>query len=99
MTRSGSATKLERRVYVVVEETATRVINDVFDAADFYRSEIHDAFDGVDYFARRFIGFHREAVFCGFYRATGAALQFFACRALADVARAKVVGFSSGGES
>ena len=45
-------------VDVVIEETAGRVVDDVFDPANFDSGEVHDALDGGDDFARRLVGFN-----------------------------------------
>jgi len=90
----GIGDEIRKSVDVVIEEATGGVVNDVFDAADFDSGEMHDALDGSDDFSRRFVGFDGEAVLCGVDGAARAALEFFAGCALANVARAEVVGFS-----
>ncbi len=60
---------------------------------------MHDALDGGDDFAGRFVGFDGEAVFHGVNGTAGAAFEFFARGALADIARAEVIGFSRGADA
>jgi len=50
-------------------------------------------------FAGRFVGFDGEAVFLRVYGAAGAPFEFFACGALANIARAEVIGFSRGSDA
>ena len=89
----GVGDEIREGINVVVEEAAGRIVSDVFDATDFDSGEMHDAFDGTDDFARGFVGFDGEAVLRGVDGAAGAALKLFARGALANVARAEIVGF------
>src|SRR5205814_8838127 len=79
---------------VVIEKTSGGVVDDVFDAADFDSSEMHDALNGGDDFAWRLVGFDGEAVFHGVDGTARPAFEFFTRGALADIARAEVIGFS-----
>ena len=58
----GVGDEIGECVHVVIEKTAGGVVDDVFDAADFDSSEMHDALNGGDDFARRFVSFDGEAV-------------------------------------
>src|SRR5579859_7720328 len=95
----GLGDEIGKRVDIVVEKAAGGVVDDVFDAADFHSGELHDALDGGDDFARRLVGFDGETVFRRVNRAAGAAFEFFAASALADVTGAEVVSFSSGADA
>src|SRR5262249_12132002 len=90
----GIGNKVRKRVDVVIEQTASSVINDVFHATDFDAGELHDAFDRGDNLARWLVGFDGESVLRRVDGAAGPTLEFLARSALADVARAEIVGFA-----
>src|SRR6267154_5887614 len=49
----GIGDEIGEGVHVVIEKTAGRVVDNVFDAADFDSREMHEALDGGDDFAGR----------------------------------------------
>src|ERR1051325_7551992 len=92
----GISDEIGKGVDVVIEKAVRGVVNYVFDAADFDSGEMHDARDRANDFPRMLVCFNGEAIFHRINGAAGAALEFFACSALANVARAEIVGFSRG---